>query len=76
MLKRFMAAAAALSLALAVGSVAQAQDKLKVAFMNVGPKTDGGWTQGHWTGVEMLMAELGDQIEVTFLESIPEGPDS
>jgi basic membrane protein A len=76
MLKRFMAAVAALSLALAAGSAALAQDKLKVAFMNVGPKTDGGWTQGHWTGVQMLQEELGDQIEVTFLESVPEGPDA
>jgi simple sugar transport system substrate-binding protein len=71
-----MAAAAVLSLALAAGSAAQAQDKMKVAFMNVGPKTDGGWTQGHWTGVQMLQEELGDQIEVTFLESVPEGPDA
>ena len=76
MLKRLMAAAAVLSLALAAGSAAQAQDKMKVAFMNVGPKTDGGWTQGHWTGVQMLQEELGDQIEVTFLESVPEGPDA
>ncbi|HEY7690507.1 MAG TPA: BMP family ABC transporter substrate-binding protein, partial [Dongiaceae bacterium] len=48
----------------------------KVGFVNVGPKTDGGWTQGHWTGVEMLQKELGDKIEVTFLESVPEGPDA
>jgi simple sugar transport system substrate-binding protein len=71
-----MAAAAAVALALAIGGAAQAQEKLKVAFMNVGPKTDGGWTQGHWTGAEALMKELGDRIEVTFLENVPEGPDA
>ena len=76
MLKRLVAATAALSIAFALGSAAQAQEKFKVGFVNVGPKTDGGWTQGHWTGVQQLQEALGDQIEVTFLENIPEGPDA
>jgi simple sugar transport system substrate-binding protein len=77
MLKRLMAAAA-LSLALAFGGAAEAQApaKLKVGFIGVGPKTDGGWTEGHWTGVQQLQKELGDKIEVTFLENVPEGPDA
>lgn len=75
MLKRLMIAATAVGLAFGLGA-AQAQEKFKVGFVNVGPKTDGGWTQGHWTGVEMLQEELGDQIEVTFLENVPEGPDA
>jgi len=76
MLKGLMTAAAALSIAFGLGTVAQAQEKLKVGFVNVGPKNDGGWTQGHWTGVEALEAALGDKIEITFLENIPEGPDT
>ena len=75
MLKRLMIAAAALGLALGV-SGAQAQEKFKVGFVNIGPKTDGGWTQGHWTGVQALEKELGDKIEVTFLENVGEGPDA
>ena len=75
MLKRLMIATATLGLALGVGA-AQAQEKFKVGFVNVGPKTDGGWTQGHWTAVQMLEKELGDKIEVTFLENVPEGPDA
>ena len=75
MFKRLMMAAAAVGLALGV-SAAEAQEKFKVGFVNVGPKTDGGWTQGHWTGVQMLEKELGDKIEVTFLENVPEGPDA
>jgi simple sugar transport system substrate-binding protein len=71
-----MTAAAALSVAFALGTGAQAQEKLKVGFVNVGPKNDGGWTQGHWTGVEALEAALGDQIEVTFIENVAEGPDT
>ena len=34
-----------------------AAEPLKVAFMNVGPKTDGGWTEGHWHGAELMMKE-------------------
>ena len=75
MLKRLMTTAAALLLAFAVGG-AHAQEKLKVGFINVGPKTDGGWTQGHWTGAEKLKAALGDKIEITFDEDVKEGPDS
>jgi basic membrane protein A and related proteins len=75
MLKRLMAAAAALTLALGVGG-AHAQDKLKVGFINVGPKNDGGWTQGHWTGAEALREALGDKVEITFIENVPEGQDA
>ena len=74
MLKRLMAAAAAVSFAFAAGTAMA--EPLKVAFMNVGPKTDGGWTEGHWHGVQMMMEEFGDDVEVAFLESIPEGPDA
>ncbi|HET7714463.1 MAG TPA: BMP family ABC transporter substrate-binding protein [Bauldia sp.] len=75
MLKRLMIAGAALGVALTMG-VAEAQEKFKVGFVAIGPKNDGGWTQAHWTGVEALQKELGDKIEVTFLESVPEGPDA
>ena len=75
MLKRLMIATAAVGLALGLGA-AQAQEKFKVGFVNIGPKTDGGWTQGHWTGVQALEKELGDKIEVTFLENVGEGPDA
>jgi basic membrane protein A len=75
MLKRLVTAVAAVGLVLGIGA-AEAQEKFKVGFVNVGPKTDGGWTQGHWTGVEALQKELGDKIEVTFLENVPEGPDA
>lgn len=75
MLKKLLAAAAVLSLALGAG-IASAQETLKVGFVNVGPKNDGGWTEGHWHGAEKLVEELGDQIEVTFIEDIQEGPDA
>jgi basic membrane protein A and related proteins len=75
MLKKLMTAALALSLAASVGS-AYAQDKLKVGFINVGPKNDGGWTEGHWTGAQMLQEALGDKVEISFIENVPEGQDA
>ncbi len=48
----------------------------KVAFVYVGPTSDKGWSWTHAQGVEELKAEFGDAIEITTLESIPEGADS
>ena len=49
---------------------------MKVGFINVGPKNDGGWTEGHWTGAQQLQEALGDKVEITFIESVPEGQDA
>jgi simple sugar transport system substrate-binding protein len=60
----------------AVGSLAFAQEgPLKIGFVNVGPKDDNGWTYGHWVGAQALEEEFGDKVEITFVESVPEGPD-
>lgn len=59
-----------------IGSLAFAQDgPLKIAFVNVGPKDDNGWTYGHWVGAQAIEEEFGDQVEITFVESVAEGPD-
>jgi simple sugar transport system substrate-binding protein len=75
MRKTTAALGAALALALASGSAA-AQDKLKVCFVYVGPHNDGGWSEGHDHGRMMVEEELGDQVETTYVENIPEGPDA
>ncbi|HMB48003.1 MAG TPA: BMP family ABC transporter substrate-binding protein [Afifellaceae bacterium] len=75
MLKKLVATAALVSVALSAG-VAYAQEPLKVGFVNVGPKNDGGWTEGHWTGAEKMKEELGDKVEITFIEDVPEGQDA
>ena len=74
MLKK-LTAIALLSLAVGVGS-AYAQKTLKVGFINVGPKNDGGWTEGHWTGAQAMAKEFGDKVEITFVEDVPEGQDA
>ena len=50
-------------------------ETLKVAFVHVGPTEDKGWSWAHNQGAEFMAANLGN-VEVTTLESIPEGADS
>ncbi len=52
------------------------QETIKVAFVHVGPVADKGWSWAHDQGAQYLKAQLGDAVEITTLESIPEGSDS
>src|SRR5713101_5497632 len=75
------AAAAAASLA-AVAIISGATgaektaDKLKVGFVYLGPIGDMGWTYQHEVGRQGLVKDLGDKVETTHLENVPEGPDA
>ena len=51
-------------------------EALKVAFVYVGPIGDAGWTKKHDDGRQELEEALGDQVETTYLENIPEGAES
>ena len=42
----------------------------------VGPINDGGWTQAHDEGREAVEEELGDAVETTYKENVPEGPEA
>jgi simple sugar transport system substrate-binding protein len=75
MRKSVLALAAGLLLAGSV-SAASAADKLKVGFIYLGPVGDLGWTYQHEQGRLALVKELGDKIETTTLENVPEGPDA
>ncbi|WP_005031799.1 BMP family ABC transporter substrate-binding protein [Holophaga foetida] len=48
----------------------------KVAFAYVGPVGDGGWTFAHDNARKALEKELGDKIQTTFVEKVPEGADA
>lgn len=54
----------------------EAKKPLKVAFSYIGPVGDGGWTYAHDNGRKALVEALGDQIETTFVESVPESADA
>lgn len=54
----------------------QADDKVKVGFIYVGPVGDHGWTYMHDQGRLIVEEELGDLVETTYVESVPEGADA
>ena len=58
-------------------SPAMSQDgPLKVAFVYVGPIGDAGWTFSHDLGRKAVEEKFGDKVETSFIESVPEGPES
>ena len=75
MRKLLAAASAAVLVAFAAGGAAAAE-KLKACFVYVGPHNDGGWSEGHETGRLMVQEKLGDKVETSYVENVPEGPDA
>ena len=75
-MKKTIIAGIAAALALSVAGVSHAEDKFKACFVYVGSKTDGGWTQAHEVGRQLVDKELGDKVETVFVENTPEGPDA
>ena len=67
--------AAAVGIA-AVTFHAYAADKLKVGFIYVGPIGDLGWSYQHDLGRKEMEKALGDKVESTYLENVPEGADA
>jgi simple sugar transport system substrate-binding protein len=64
---------AAASMALSSGAAfAASHEKLKVGFIYVGPKNDGGWTQRHDIGRLAVEEEFGDKVETVFVENVAE----
>jgi simple sugar transport system substrate-binding protein len=63
-------------LAAGLASGAVAQDKTKVGFVYVGPADDGGWNTAHDNGRKELESALGDKVETTYVENVPEGADA
>lgn len=60
----------------AATGAAFAAEKLKIGFIYIGPPGDFGWTYQHDQGRKEMEKALGDQVETTFLESVPEGADA
>jgi basic membrane protein A len=53
-----------------------ASGPLKIAFAYVGVVGDGGWTFAHDNARKALEKELGDKIQTSFVESVPEAADA
>jgi len=74
MRKLLAAASAAVLLAFTAGGAAA--DKFKACWVYVGPHNDGGYSEGHDKGRQMVDAQLGDKVETSYVENVPEGPDA
>ena len=67
----------AAALAIGLGGAAFASDeKLKVGFVYVGPIGDFGWSYEHDQGRLAVEDALGDRVETSYVESVPEGADA
>ncbi|MGB1236033.1 MAG: BMP family ABC transporter substrate-binding protein [Planktomarina sp.] len=64
---------AALTALLATGATAE---PVKAGFIYVGPIGDFGWSYEHNAGRVAVEEALGDDVETTFVESVPEGADA
>lgn len=51
-------------------------DAVKVGFVYVSPTGDAGWTHSHDQARKYVESQLGDKVETTYVESVPEGADA
>jgi basic membrane protein A and related proteins len=65
---------AAALMAASVGSAQKADSPFKVAWILVGPKNDGGWSQAHYASMQYVQKALGSKVETTVKENIAPGP--
>jgi basic membrane protein A len=72
LMQKFFKVVSAAAVAIAFSAAALAADKLKVGFVYVGPVGDFGYSYQHDLGRQALQKALGDKIETTFLENVPE----
>lgn len=69
---KFLITGAAAAVAVAVSAFAAGHEPTKVAFVYVGPKDDGGWSQQHHAMATEMAEHFGDQIEFSYLDAVPE----
>ena len=71
-MKLFKTILAGAAIAVGLTGAARAADKLKVGFIYVGPNGDFGWSYEHDQGRMAIEEALGDKVETTYVESVPE----
>jgi len=57
-------------------TTANAADKVKVGFVYLTTPGDHGWTYAHEVARQDVEKHFGDKVVTTFVENVPEGPDS
>ena len=73
---RLLGAGAAVSALPSLVTSAAAAEPLKVGFIYLGPVGDFGWTYQHDIARKAAAEHFGDKIKTTYVENVPEGPDS
>jgi len=73
---RLLGAGATLAAMPGLSRQALAAEPLKVGFIYLGPVGDFGWTYQHDAARKAAVEKFGDAIKTTFVENVPEGPDS
>ena len=63
-------AATAVALVAAGAGSAKQTGAFKVAWILVGPHTDGGWSQAHYDGMQYVQKALGSKVQATYKENI------
>jgi basic membrane protein A and related proteins len=66
----------AIALAVAFPAPSFSAEPLKIAFVYLGPVSDGGWTQMHDMARKKLEETLGSAVKTTYIENVPETADS
>ncbi len=74
--RSFLKGTVAMGTALAVPSIARAQDVVKMGVVLPSPVADVGWSHTLMAGVNTVKEAYGDKLELTVLENIAEGPDA
>ena len=72
-MRKTLFAAAAIAFAATNAGIAE---PTKVGFIYVGPTGDFGWSYEHDQGRLAIEEAFGDQVETTYVESVPEGADA
>jgi simple sugar transport system substrate-binding protein len=71
-MRHFVRAALGAAMAVGLALSAQAQEKLKIGFIYVGPVGDFGWTYQHDQGRLAIEKAFPGRVETTFVEKVPE----
>ncbi len=71
-----LAMGAALVGGMLLGAAMAQAEPMKVGFVYVGPVGDHGWSYQHDQGRQAIEKALGDKVQTTFVESVPEGADA
>lgn len=71
---RMLKAVLTLLLALWLGTAVAADKEIKVGFIYVSPVGDAGWSYSHDVGRQAI--EAMDGVTTSYVEAVPEGPDS